>query len=134
LGGYIKTVQDKTIDKVPFFGDIPIFGHLFRSKYSVDDKINLVIVITPYIIPKSKGLTFIRDKLARLKLLEDKYTKDTILRLEKDKLRYKKEDIKREHQLSRVKNQSSKIDDYTKEEKLTNEQLHKKRLKEIFGI
>jgi general secretion pathway protein D len=30
-----------------------------------------VIVITPYIIPKNKDITFIREELAKLKRLED---------------------------------------------------------------
>jgi general secretion pathway protein D len=87
LGGYTREKEDQTITKVPFLGDIPLLGALFRSKKIVSDKINLVVIITPYIVPKTKDLTFIRNKLAKLKLLEDRYTQITLLRLEQQRLR-----------------------------------------------
>ncbi len=102
LGGYIKNKKEYTIDKVPFFGDIPLLGTLFRNNKKVNDKINLVIIITPYIVPKTKDLTYVRDQLAQLKLLEEKYTKDTILRLEKTKLKNKQDDLIRETKLKTI--------------------------------
>jgi general secretion pathway protein D len=86
LGGYIRNIKSKTVDKVPFFGDLPLLGTLFRNNSTADDKINLIIIITPYIIPKSKNLTYIRDKLMKLKIMEENYTKDAILKLEAAKL------------------------------------------------
>jgi general secretion pathway protein D len=85
LGGYIKSTKSITEDKVPFFGDIPILGALFRNERDVSDKINLIIIITPYIVPKSKDLTYIRKKLTALKRLEDKYTKIAVKSLQKKK-------------------------------------------------
>lgn len=125
LGGYIRKSKESTIIKVPLLGDIPLLGSLFRNNKDVTDKINLVIIITPYIVPKSKDLTYVRNQLTQLKMLEDKYTKDTILRLEAAKLKKDKEDKKRK-------------EDYTEllednDIKLDNETLHKKRMKEIFG-
>jgi general secretion pathway protein D len=125
LGGYIKAKKENTEDKVPLLGDIPILGNLFKNNREVNDKINLVIVITPYIVPKSKDLTYVRDQLAQLKLLEDKYTKDTVLRLEKAKDKYKQEDIERANELK----------EYQKNEQ-TNDNLseHEKRVKQLMGI
>jgi general secretion pathway protein D len=77
---------------------MPLLGSLFRNKNEVKDKINLVIIITPYIIPKSKDLAQVRNELSQLKLLEEKYTKDTILRLEKASLRAREEDQKRDEE------------------------------------
>lgn len=74
IGGLIKNKLETTEQKVPFFGDIPLFGSLFKSDYDYEDKINLVIIVTPYIIPKSKNLTDITEHLAQLKLVEDSYT------------------------------------------------------------
>ena len=82
LGGYTRSINSNTIDKLPLLGDIPILGTLFRNNANANDKINLVIIITPYIVPKSKDLTFIRNKLTKLKALEDKYTNDAIKKLE----------------------------------------------------
>ena len=96
LGGYTRNIRSNTVDKVPFFGDIPLLGALFRNKSTVDDKINLVIIITPYIVPKSKDLTFIRNKLSKLKALEDMYTQRAIKELEdKKKAKLKKKEDKK---------------------------------------
>ena len=85
LGGLIKNKIESIEDKVPFFGDIPIFGELFRNEYDINDKINLVVIITPYIVPKSKDLSFLRNKLARLKALEDKIANELLDKLEMKK-------------------------------------------------
>ncbi len=86
LGGYIKEKSEEQVSSVPLLGDIPILGYLFKNKYKINDKVNLVVIVTPYIVPKSKDLTFIRKQLAKLKLLEEKYTKNIISRLiEKEK-------------------------------------------------
>lgn len=85
LGGYIKEKNFTQIDKIPFLGDIPILGYAFRDKNNIKDKINLVIVITPYVIPKDKDLTFIRQELSKLDKLENEYTKKLVLKLEDKK-------------------------------------------------
>jgi len=111
LGGYTRNIHSNTVDKVPFFGDIPLLGALFRNKSTTDDKINLVIIITPYIVPKSKDLTFIRTKLSKLKALEDKYTQKVLEKLEDTKKVKEKKKIDK-----------NKIDS------------HKKRVNEILGL
>ncbi len=93
LGGYIKEKVTKNEYKIPLLGDIPFLGALFRDTIETKDKINLVVIITPYIVPKTKDLTYVRNQLSELKILEDKYTKDAILRLEKMKLKADKEGI-----------------------------------------
>ncbi len=107
FGGYIREKSDNTVYKVPLLGDMPILGSLFRSNNEIKDKINLVIIITPYIVPKSKDLSQIRDELAQLKLLEDKYTKDVILRLEKAKIKSKENDLKRYEETQYLKDEFS---------------------------
>jgi general secretion pathway protein D len=152
LGGYIKATEGNTIDKVPFFSDIPVLGELFKSKREIKDKINLVIIITPYIVPKSKDLTYVRNQLAQLKLLEDKYTKDAILRLEKEKLVQNSNDLEREIEKIEVdkkkrdikddmldfsEDQKDYYDDKKEEESEAlddDEKLHQQRVKKMFGI
>jgi general secretion pathway protein D len=86
LGGYIKEKSEEQTTSVPVLGDIPILGYLFKDTNKINDKINLVIIVTPYIVPKNKDLTFIRKQLAELKLMEEKFTKDVISSLiEKEK-------------------------------------------------
>lgn len=50
LGGLISDSETKTKDKVPFFGDLPLFGRLFRSESNISSKKNLMIFVTPTII------------------------------------------------------------------------------------
>jgi len=87
LGGLIKNKIESIEDSVPFLGDIPLFGELFKNEYDINDKINLVVIITPYIVPKSKDLSFLRDKLARLKALEDKIADKLLKKYEKKELK-----------------------------------------------
>src|SRR6266480_2630470 len=50
IGGiYTQTLQT-TITKVPFFGDIPLLGVLFRNNSRSDNKTELLVFITPRIV------------------------------------------------------------------------------------
>lgn len=50
IGG-IFTQNDRTdVNKVPFLGDVPILGHLFRNTTKISDKTELLIFITPKIV------------------------------------------------------------------------------------
>lgn len=50
VGGLIKDDLIETIEKFPILGDIPILGHVFRSSKYDNQKTEVVIFITPYII------------------------------------------------------------------------------------
>lgn len=50
LGGLIKESVQKIDDKVPFLGDIPIVGRLFRSKSTNRSKQNLLIFVTARLV------------------------------------------------------------------------------------
>jgi general secretion pathway protein D len=50
LGGLIKENIQKIDDKVPFLGDIPIVGRLFRSKSTNRSKQNLLIFVTARLV------------------------------------------------------------------------------------
>lgn len=50
LGGLIREDVQKAQDKVPFLGDIPLAGRLFRSEADQKIKKNLVIFVTPRIL------------------------------------------------------------------------------------
>jgi type IV pilus assembly protein PilQ len=50
IGGILIIDRGETITKVPFFGDIPLIGWLFRSKTSTEDKRELIIFITPRVV------------------------------------------------------------------------------------
>jgi type IV pilus assembly protein PilQ len=50
LGGILSTTQREDDTKVPYLGDIPVLGHLFKSTNHKDDKDELMIFITPKIV------------------------------------------------------------------------------------
>ncbi len=50
LGGIYETERRETINKVPWLGDIPGVGALFRSKQRLDNKAELLIFVTPRIL------------------------------------------------------------------------------------
>lgn len=50
LGGVLQVTDNKQLAKVPFFGDLPIIGGLFRSKYAKYNPTELIIFLTPRII------------------------------------------------------------------------------------
>jgi type IV pilus assembly protein PilQ len=50
LGGILTTTQREDDTKVPYLGDIPIIGHLFKTTDHEDDKDELMIFITPKIV------------------------------------------------------------------------------------
>jgi len=50
IGGLISDSRTKTQTKVPFFGDIPVIGNFFTSNDFTNDKVNLLIFLTPHII------------------------------------------------------------------------------------
>ncbi len=61
IGGLVRDVENEGVVKVPFLGDIPILGHLFRRSQTTLSKQNLVILLTPYIIDSSEDLRRIKD-------------------------------------------------------------------------
>ena len=50
IGGLLRDVQKSDAEKVPFLGDIPILGRLFRRDKEGKEKTNLLIFLTPHII------------------------------------------------------------------------------------
>jgi type IV pilus assembly protein PilQ len=50
LGGIFEQTTRTTVDKVPFLGDVPLIGVLFRRTVKQDDKTELLIFVTPKIV------------------------------------------------------------------------------------
>ncbi len=56
LGGILETTKSTSANKVPFFGDIPFLGALFRSTTNINNKTELLIFITPKILREGSNL------------------------------------------------------------------------------
>ena len=54
IGGLIGTLDDKRVRKVPFFGDIPLVGYMFRSNRNRQERRELLILLTPQVLTKSE--------------------------------------------------------------------------------
>ncbi|MEQ1484077.1 type IV pilus secretin PilQ [Methyloglobulus sp.] len=50
LGGAFQETIDNQTNKVPFFGDLPGIGFLFKRNQKIDDKTELLIFVTPKIV------------------------------------------------------------------------------------
>lgn len=56
LGGiFEQTLRDDT-NKVPFLGDLPVLGNLFKSNSKTDEKSELLIFLTPRLIDENLGM------------------------------------------------------------------------------
>ena len=56
LGGILETERRDTTNKVPYLGDIPGLGVLFRNKSRTDNKDELLIFVTPKILREGANL------------------------------------------------------------------------------
>jgi type IV pilus assembly protein PilQ len=56
LGGILDTTKTRSANKVPFFADIPVLGHLFQSTTNINNKTELLIFITPKILREGSNL------------------------------------------------------------------------------
>ncbi len=50
IGGVYSNTQSKAVDKVPFLGDLPYLGRVFRRDVVTDQKSELLIFLTPRIL------------------------------------------------------------------------------------
>ncbi|GLK91508.1 fimbrial assembly protein PilQ [Pseudomonas turukhanskensis] len=53
IGGVFSNTQTKSVDKVPFLGDLPYLGRLFRRDVVADSKNELLVFLTPRIMNNS---------------------------------------------------------------------------------
>jgi pilus assembly protein CpaC len=51
IAGLLNNQMQSTMQKIPGIGDIPILGYLFRSKVASKEQTELVVMITPEILP-----------------------------------------------------------------------------------
>jgi type IV pilus assembly protein PilQ len=50
LGGILEITKTDTVKKVPFLGDIPGLGALFRNKNNINNRAELLVFVTPRIL------------------------------------------------------------------------------------
>lgn len=50
IGGVYEFSDRSSVNKVPFLGDVPFLGNLFKSRGRSKDKAELLIFITPKVL------------------------------------------------------------------------------------
>jgi len=53
IAGLLNNTANETMQKIPGIGDIPILGQLFKSKAAQKNQTELVVMITPEILPNN---------------------------------------------------------------------------------
>lgn len=100
VGGLIRDKGTETINKIPLLGDIPVLGEVFRHRGDTVDKLNIVIMLTPYIVDKSEDLASLRTQLAELEKIQEDYNKQFKAELEQ----FREENTKPESKPNPVSN------------------------------
>jgi type III secretion protein C len=65
IGGMTRDGSDRKVDKVPFLGDLPAVGALFRSKADSNSRIERLILITPRLIDSRRTLASVGAQRAQ---------------------------------------------------------------------
>lgn len=55
IGGLINEEEQNTLQKVPFLGDLPLLGHLFRNRTKKSSKVEVMLLLTPHITPPGES-------------------------------------------------------------------------------
>jgi type IV pilus assembly protein PilQ len=78
LSGIIQDAERTTVSKVPFLGDLPLLGSLFRSTGKKNERAEVVVLLTPQIMDDSEksqwGFNYNPSKDAREMLQKKGFT------------------------------------------------------------
>jgi general secretion pathway protein D len=62
IGGLLNDNERRTIEKIPFLGDLPVLGNLFKSRGRQRDKTNLMVFIRPTILRSAADARAMTDR------------------------------------------------------------------------
>lgn len=62
IGGLVSREDTTTVDKVPLLGDLPLIGGLFRAERTQREKREVIIVLTPFVLPDDGELARTQPK------------------------------------------------------------------------
>ncbi|MFP4486052.1 MAG: type II secretion system secretin GspD [Campylobacterales bacterium] len=63
IAGLMKTLNHNSESKVPLLGDLPFLGPIFTHEVTRNERINLIIVLTPFVVEEGRGLNSISEKV-----------------------------------------------------------------------
>ncbi|MDB6035336.1 MAG: Type and secretion system protein [Verrucomicrobiales bacterium] len=62
LGGFISSNVNNSKSGIPFLKDIPVLGALFRSTRNVNDRVELMVLIRPTVLPTPEIAAIVADR------------------------------------------------------------------------
>jgi len=63
IGGLLQTVNQNTIDQLPWLGSVPVLGTLFSSKSYLQNETDLAIIVTPHLVRPARPGDLIKSPL-----------------------------------------------------------------------
>ncbi len=76
IGGMIKDDKTETVHKIPFLGDIPLLGRLFRRTDTRVEKTELMVFITPHVVYTDEGAERVtKEQRAKLHMQNNRLDK-----------------------------------------------------------
>lgn len=85
IGGLMQDRDEEIVTKVPFFGDIPLLGWLFKYKTMSKTKTNLLVFLTPHVVTEAEHLGRLsQDKAADFSQKGKQYVEDELTMTFKD--------------------------------------------------
>ncbi|HWR89489.1 MAG TPA: type II secretion system secretin GspD, partial [Dissulfurispiraceae bacterium] len=80
IGGLMQERIEDNITKLPFLGDLPLLGYLFRNRSTSREKTNLLVFLTPNIVKQAENLDAITEtKRKEFAVAEGRYTPGEVL-------------------------------------------------------
>jgi len=83
IGGLVKSYDVEYRSQIPLLGDIPWLGDwLFSSNNIKNEKDNLIVILTPYVIETSENLSQLQKNLGVLSNLQKEYNDKVFAKIE----------------------------------------------------
>ncbi|MFQ5329793.1 MAG: tetratricopeptide repeat protein [Thermodesulfobacteriota bacterium] len=73
IGGFIQNRKTEELGKVPYLGEIPLFGGLFQNIDQKLNKVELIVVLTPRLLNSSLNNRFYKRSVGRITKLMRPY-------------------------------------------------------------
>ena len=65
IGGLMEDRRSLSNSRIPFIGDLPVLGWLFKNYQRTKNKTNLIILLTPHIVRSDEDVARVREKFHR---------------------------------------------------------------------
>jgi general secretion pathway protein D len=87
LGGFIATTKSKTKSGIPYLKDIPMLGYLFRSTGDAEQRVELIVMMRPTVLPTPEAAALAakseRSNLPGIRSAEAEFTAEETKRVKK---------------------------------------------------